>query len=184
MQELYAKVTAMQTEYYGLRSEIAATDRQIDGLNTHLSMWKQYASNKPFRQRLAALKPRVQAAYQDERYTELAQYDAAVRYLNGLKASGEKIIPKHWQPEMERLSAHNGTLYQRMKAMRTEIQAVEKIRKDRRRACPVGGGMTNRHPLASIMVAHSPNKSLCEPVRDNVKTRTSFSIRYTSNQSL
>lgn len=30
---------------------------------------------------------------------------------------------------MERLSAHNGTLYQQMKSMRTEIQAVEKIRK-------------------------------------------------------
>jgi hypothetical protein len=52
-----------------------------------------------------------------------------VRYLNELKASGEKITPKHWQAEMERLSAHNGTLYQQMKSMRTEIQAVEKIRK-------------------------------------------------------
>ena len=30
---------------------------------------------------------------------------------------------------MERLSAHNDTLYQQMKSMRTEIQAVEKIRK-------------------------------------------------------
>lgn len=128
MEELYAKVTAMQTEYYGLRSEIAATDRQIAGLKKHLSVWKQYADNKPFRQRLAALKPRAQAAYQDERYIELALYDAAVRYLDGLKTSGEKITPKAWQSETECLTAHNSTLYQRMKSMRTDVQAVEKIR--------------------------------------------------------
>lgn len=128
MKELYAKVTAMQTEYYGLRSEIAATDRQIDGLKKRISMWKQYTDNKPFRQRLAALKPRARVAYQDEHYTELALYDATVRYLDGLKASGEKITPQHWQTETERLSAHNSSLYQRMKAMRPNIQAVEKIR--------------------------------------------------------
>lgn len=38
MQELHAKVTAMQTKYYGLRGEIAATARQIDELNKRLSM--------------------------------------------------------------------------------------------------------------------------------------------------
>lgn len=128
MKELYAKVTAMQTEYYGLRSEIAATDRQIDGLKKHLSMWKQYADNKPFRHHLAALKPRARTAYQDEHYTELALYDASVRYLNGLKDRGEKLTPKAWQTEAERLTAHHNALYQRMKAMRPDVQAVEKIR--------------------------------------------------------
>ena len=59
----------------------------------------------------------------------MALYDATVQYLNELKASGEKITPKHWQAEVERLTAQNSTLYQQMKAMRTDIQAVEKIRK-------------------------------------------------------
>jgi hypothetical protein len=56
-------------------------------------------------------------------------YDATVRYLNELKASGGKITPEHWQAETERLTAQSGTLYQRMKSMRTDIQAVEKIPK-------------------------------------------------------
>lgn len=129
MRELHTKVTAMQTEYYGLRGEIAATARQIDGLNKLLSMWKQYSDNKPVRQCLTVLKPRAREKFQDAHSTELALYDAAVRYLNDLKASGEKITPKHWQAEAEHLSAHNDTLYQQMKAMRTDIQAVEKIRK-------------------------------------------------------
>jgi hypothetical protein len=129
MQELYAKVTVMQTEYYGLRGEIAATARQIDGLNKRLSMWKQYTGNKVFRQQLASLKPRAHEKFQDAHSAELDLYNAAVRYLNELKASGEKITPKHWQTETERLTAQNSTLYQRMKAMSTDIQAVEKIRK-------------------------------------------------------
>ena len=56
-------------------------------------------------------------------------YDAAVRYLDELKASGEKITPKHWQAEMERFTTQNSSRYQQMKAMRKDIQAVEKIRK-------------------------------------------------------
>lgn len=129
MQELHAKVTAMQTEYYGLRSEIAATARQIDGFNKRFSMWKQYADNKPVRQRLASLKPRAREKFRDAHSAELALYDASVRYLDELKASGEKITPKHWQTEAKRLTDQNSTLYQQMKAMRTDIQAVEKIRK-------------------------------------------------------
>ena len=129
MPELHAKVTAMQTQYYTLRSEIAAAARQIDGLNKRLSMWKQYSDNNPVRQRLTALKPRAREKFQDAHSAELALYDAAVRYLNELKVSGEKITPKAWQAEAEHLSAHNSALYQQMKSMRTDIQAVEKIRK-------------------------------------------------------
>ena len=129
MQELHTKVAAMQTKYYGLRGEIAVTARQIDGLDKRLSMCKQYSANKVFRQRLSDLKPRDREKFQDAHSVELALYDAAVRYLDELRASGEKITPKHWQSEVERLTAQNSTLYQQMKHMRTDIQAVEKIRK-------------------------------------------------------
>jgi outer membrane murein-binding lipoprotein Lpp len=129
MQELHAKVTAMQTKYYGLRGEIAATARQIDELNKRLSMWKQYTDNKSVRRRLHALKPVAWVKFQDAHSVELALYDAAVRYLDDLKVFGEKITPKHWQTEVERLTVQNNTLYQQMKAMRADIQSVEKIRK-------------------------------------------------------
>ena len=129
MQELHTKVTAMQTEYYGLHGEIAATARQIDQLNKRLSMWKQYSDNKIFRQHLTGLKPKARKKFQDAHSVELALYDAAVRYLNELKDDREKITPKHWQAEVDRLTANNGELYRKMKTMRTDIQAMEKIRK-------------------------------------------------------
>jgi hypothetical protein len=129
IQELHAKVTNMQTEYYGLRGEIAATARQINDLEKRLSMWKQYSDNKPVRQRLTALKLRARKKFQEAHSVELALYDASVRYLDALKVSGEKITPKHWQAEVERFTVQNSTLYQQMKAMRADIQSVEKIRK-------------------------------------------------------
>ena len=55
--------------------------------------------------------------------------DAAVRYPDELKASGDKITPKMWRDKAERLTAHKDGLYLRMKAMRDDIKAVEKIRK-------------------------------------------------------
>lgn len=94
----------------------------------NFSMWKQYADNKPVRQRIIASKPRVREKIQEAHSLELALYDAAVWYLDELKDSGEKITPKHWQAKAERLTAQNSALYQRMKAMRTDIQTVEKIR--------------------------------------------------------
>jgi hypothetical protein len=129
IKELHVKVTGMQTQYYTLRDEIATNARQIDDLEKRLSMWKQYADNKLVRQRLVSLKPRAREKFQDVHSVELALYDAAVRYLDNLKASGEKITPKHWEAEIERLTAHNNARYEQMKAMRTDIQAVEKIRK-------------------------------------------------------
>ncbi|MCI1883139.1 MAG: hypothetical protein LKI94_13215 [Sporolactobacillus sp.] len=64
-QKLHAKVTAMQTQYYTLRGEIAAIGRQTDWLDEKLSMWKPYSENKVFQQRLAALKPRERETYRD-----------------------------------------------------------------------------------------------------------------------
>ena len=129
MPELHTKVTAMQTQYYTLRGEIAAIGRQIDQLKEKLAMWKQYSENRVSHQRLAALKPRAREKFQDAHRAELLLYDAAARYLDGLKASGERITPKEWRTEAESLTVNEKALYQQMKSMRADIQAVEKIRK-------------------------------------------------------
>ena len=92
-------------------------------------MWKQYSENKVFHQRLVALKPKARETYQEAHRAELALYDAAARYLDGLKASGERITPKEWRAETACLTVKEKALYQKMKAMRADIKAVEKIRK-------------------------------------------------------
>ena len=59
----------------------------------------------------------------------MASFDAAVRFLNDLKESGETITPKSWRAEVDRLTSQKDLDYQKMRAMRDEIKAVESLRK-------------------------------------------------------
>lgn len=59
-------------------------------------------------------------------YAELALYEAAVRYLENLKAAGEPITPKKWRREVETLTAKKDLQYQ---DLREELKAVEKLKR-------------------------------------------------------
>jgi hypothetical protein len=49
--------------------------------------------------------------------------------LKNLKASGEAITPKAWRAEAAKLTMQKDADYQKMRAMRDEIKAVESLRK-------------------------------------------------------
>lgn len=129
MQELYEKISTMNSDYYALRGEIVSAERQIVKLNEHLSMWEQYSENKAVHKRLSSIKPGMRDAFTEKHRAELILFDAAAKYFDDLKASGETITPQKWRAEVERLTAHKSELYQRMRTMRDDIKAVEKIRK-------------------------------------------------------
>ena len=129
VQELYEKISAMNSDYYALRGEIVSAERQIAKLNEHLSMWEQYSKNKAIHKRLSNIKPGMRDIFTEKHLTELILFDAAAKYFDDLKASGETITPQKWRTEVERLTAHKDEQYQRMKAMREDIKAVEKIRR-------------------------------------------------------
>ena len=67
--------------------------------------------------------------FTEKHRAELILFDTAAKYLDELKPSGETITPQKWRAEVERLTAHKDGLHLRMKAMREEIKAVEKIRR-------------------------------------------------------
>ena len=129
MQELHEKISAMNSDYYALRGEIVNAERRIAVLSERLEMWERYSKNRAVHQRLTAMKPKAQEKYRTAHSSELALYDMGKRYLDALKASGEAIAPKKWRAEANRLSTHKNELYQKMRAMREDIKAVEKIRK-------------------------------------------------------
>ncbi len=128
MQELYEKISAMNSDYYTLRSEIVSAERQIAKLNEYLSMWEQFSKNKPVHKRLVKIKPDMRDTFAEKHRAELILFDAAAKYFDEIQASGETITPQKWRTEIERLTAHKDEQYQRMKAMREDIKAVEKIR--------------------------------------------------------
>ena len=128
MQELYEKISAMNSDYYALRGEIVSAERQIAKLNERISMWEQFSENKAVHKHLSNIKPGMRDTFTDKHRTELILFDAAVKYFDELKVSGETIAPQKWRAEVERLTAHKSELYQHMRTMRNDI-------KDRRSTC-------------------------------------------------
>ena len=92
-------------------------------------MFPQYEKYKSIHRQYFKMKPAKQEQLKQRYHAELALYDAAVRYLENLKAGGEAITPKKWRSEADVLTAQKKLQYQELRAMREEIKAVEKLRK-------------------------------------------------------
>ncbi len=129
MRQLHEKISAMNSAYYELRGQIVSGERRRKTLDEHLKMWAQYEKHKGIRRQLDKVKPGKRDLFEQRHSAELALYEAAARYLKNLKAAGEPITPKKWQAETDKLTAQIDLQFQRMKAMREEIKAVENLRK-------------------------------------------------------
>ena len=92
-------------------------------------MWEQYQKYKPVRQKLDKVSPGKKEQFEQRHNAELALFDAAVRYLDTLKASDEAITPKAWRTETQRLTAEKDADYLKMRDMREDIKAVETLKK-------------------------------------------------------
>ena len=73
--------------------------------------------------------PGKREQFEQRHGADLALFDAAARYLEGLKSSGEAITPKAWKAEVQKLTAEKDSDYLTMRAMREDIKAVEALRK-------------------------------------------------------
>ena len=144
MEQLYQKVEAMNSDYYELRGQIVSAERRISALTERLEMWSQYQQTKPARQGLDRVKPAKREQYQQEHEAELTLFDAAVRYLDDLKASGEKITSRSWQAEVEKLTEQKDLNYQKMRAMRDDLKAMESLRKTAERLTSEGQNQHNK----------------------------------------
>ena len=129
MEQLYEKVSAMNSGYYDLRGKIVKAERRLSVLDERLEMWAQYQKYKSVRQKLDKVAPAKQEQFEQQHSADLALFDAAARYLDTLKASGEAITPKAWRAEAQRLTAEKDADYLTMRAMREDIKAVETLKK-------------------------------------------------------
>ena len=123
MEQLYEKVSAMNSGYYDLRGKIVKAERRLSVLDERLEMWAQYQKYKPVRQKLDKIAPAKREQFEQRHSAGLALFDAAVRYLDTLKASGEAITPKAWRAEAQKLTAEKEADYLKMRAMREDIKA-------------------------------------------------------------
>ena len=130
MEQLYEKVSAMNKDYYDLRGKIVTAEKRLKVLDEYLSMWEKYEKHKSVRRQSDRMKPGSRKEKFDRDHSaELALYEAAARYLDKLKVTGEPIVPKKWKAELEKLTMQKELHYQEMRAMREQIKAVESLRK-------------------------------------------------------
>ena len=101
-------------------------------------MWEQYRKYKPVRQKLDKVAPAKREQFKQRHSADLALFNAAVRYLDTLKASGEAIAPKAWRAEAARLTAEKEADYLKMRDMRENIKAVETLKKTAERLAREG----------------------------------------------
>ena len=138
MPELYEKVSAMNSGYYDLRGKIVKAERRLSVLDERLEMWAQYQKYKSVRQKLDKVAPAKREQFAQRHSADLALFDAAVRYLDTLKASGESITPKAWRAETAKLIAEKDADYLKMRDMREDIKAVETLKKTAERLAREG----------------------------------------------
>ncbi len=138
MPELYEKVSAMNSGYYDLRGKIVKAERRLSVLDERLEMWVQYQKYKSVRQKLDKVAPAKREQFAQRHSADLALFDAAVRYLDTLKASGESITPKAWRAEAAKLIAEKDADYLKMRDMREDIKAVETLKKTAERLAREG----------------------------------------------
>ena len=138
MEQLYEKVSAMNSDYYDLRGKIVSKERRIFVLTERLEMWEQYQKYKPIRQKLDKVAPGKREQFEQRHSADLSLFDAAVRYLDTLKTSGESITPKAWRAEAAKLIAEKDADYLKMRDMREDIKAVETLKKTAERLAKEG----------------------------------------------
>ena len=119
----------MNGDYYDLRGEIVNKERCIAVLNERLEMWAQYQKYKPIRQKLEKVAPGKWEQFEQRHGADLTLFNAAARYLDTLKSSGEAVTPKAWRAEAAKLTAEKDADYLKMRAMQEDIKAVETLRK-------------------------------------------------------
>ena len=128
----------MNSDYYDLRGKIVKAERRISVLTERQEMWAQYQKYKPVRQKLDKVAPAKREQFEQRHSADLALSDAAVRYLDTLKTSGESITPKAWRAEAAKLTAEKDADYLKMRAMREDIKAVETLKKTAERLAKEG----------------------------------------------
>ena len=120
-------LTQLISDLYAARTGSLLWSENIVEINKQ--MFPQYEKYKSIHRQYFKMKPAKQEQLKQRYHAELALYDAAVRYLENLKAGGEAITPKKWRSEADVLTAQKKLQYQELRAMREEIKAVEKLRK-------------------------------------------------------
>jgi len=126
---LTQKIAALNKDFYALRGEIVSREKQIAALSERLQMWRQYQKYLPVSKQMLEMKPKKREQFQELHQAEFVLFTAAKNYLGELKKAGDKIEPKKWQKDIEKLTNEKDSQYRHMKEMQEKIKEIEQQKK-------------------------------------------------------
>ncbi len=129
MADMHQYIKDKNDKYYAVRKQIVERENRLKILDERLKMWETYEENKPIRKQIDEMKPKKRDKFIEEHRSEFILYEGACNYFDELKSSGEKIVPKAWTKERDKLNIEKDHLYAEMRKQRDDIKTVENIRK-------------------------------------------------------
>ncbi len=105
-------------------------DRRLKTLDEHLLQAGYYRQHREiFQQYQSIVGPKQREIFRNEHHAEIALYEAAKRYLDGVMNGRTSLPVKAWRDERGRLANERAVLNRKYASLKDEVQSVERVRR-------------------------------------------------------
>lgn len=131
-------VTEIKKNYRDTNGRIKRTEKQLHERKELVDQSEKYLKYRPVYVKYKQTKPRKQDDYYNQHTAELILYQTAERYLKEHLGDNRELNLKGWKKEIAMLSSEKNRLYDKVYAMKAEVQEAETIQKCVEQAMQVG----------------------------------------------
>ena len=132
LDELDASLSSVSDKAYSIRAGMKTAEQRMKELQKLIEYGKNYTEYKPIHDELKKLQngwTNKRDKYEEAHRAELTLWDAANRYLHA-NLTDIKMLPiSKWKQEYADLKEQRDTDYTKLKATRTEVAELQKIRR-------------------------------------------------------
>ena len=133
LDELDAALSSVSEQADAIREGMKTAEQRMKELQKLIEYGKNYTKHKPVHDQLKKLKngwTSKRDKYEEAHRAELALWDAASRYLHAKLPKETKTLPiAEWEQEYADIKTQRDTDYTKLKAARTEVAELQKIRR-------------------------------------------------------
>ncbi len=130
MAGLRDKVGELHKRRMDIGGRLNRLDRRVKTLDEHLKQAGHYRQHREiFQQYQGIAKPKQRERFRSEHHAEIALYEAAKRYLDGVMNGRTSLPVKAWLDERGTLGNERNALNREYVSLKTEVQGLERIRR-------------------------------------------------------
>lgn len=122
-------VSGIKKSYRDASKRIKQTEKRLHERKELVDQSEKYLKYRPVYVKYKQTKPRKQDDYYNQHTPELILYQTAERYLKEHLGENRELNLKGWKKEIAMLSSEKNCLYDKIYAMKAEVQEAETIQK-------------------------------------------------------